>query len=385
MARKQPFVSGTARVNTLFTALFSLSNLVDLALASPTDPVFGQHLLGSSFGTPGIDATFDYVIVGGGTAGLVLANRLSESGDHTVAVIEAGGFYELDNGNFSQIPRYVWTGADLSFHDVNPLVDWEFETEPEEGIGGRKIHYTRGKTLGGCSGRNHMIHHSATKGSHKKWAEDVGDTSYEWSNFYKYYDKAATFHPADKSKHFKNSTPPDDVAGKRATSGPLQLSYANYVVPFTSWAMKATVALGMKLLPGYLDGDLIGSGWVVRTTDAKTMVRDSSETAYLRPALQRQNLVVYHSTMALKVLFSGKEATGVSCSTRGKEYKLIARKEVVVSAGAIQSPQLLMVSGIGPKETLDKFGIPVIVDAPGVGIGLEVRVLLFCKINSDSM
>ena len=129
--------------------------------------ITGQPLLGSSFGTP-FNATYDFVIIGGGTAGLVLANRLSSSAPtspstssfspYSVAVSEAGSFYELANGNQSQIPRYVWNGAGLGFDDVNPAVDWNFTTEAEEGIGGQRIHYPRGRCLGGSSARNHMAY-----------------------------------------------------------------------------------------------------------------------------------------------------------------------------------------------------------------------------------
>jgi len=105
--------------------------------------------------------------------------------------------------------------------------------------------------------------------------------------------------------------------------------------------MKAVIAMGMKPIPGWIDGDLIGSSWMVWTTDPKTQVRESSETAYLRPALQRPNLFVYTSTMATKILFEGNEAVGVLCNTHGKEFKLAAGKEVILSAGAFQSPQLL--------------------------------------------
>jgi choline dehydrogenase len=354
-------------LNTLLEVLVSFAYFHVSTQASPTDPSSSKKILGSSFGKP-VNSTYDYVIVGGGNAGLVLANRLS-SGNHTVAVIEAGSFYEIDNGNVSQIPRYVWSGV---IGDVNPLVDWEFETEPEAGIGGAKMHYPRGKTLGGSSARNNMIYQRPTKGSLEKWAKDVGDETYRWENFRKFYDRSVVFHPADTTKRLENSTPLYDPAGDRATSGPVSLSYANYVLPFTSWALKAAEAMDLKQLPGYLDGDLIGSSWHMQTTDPKTMVRDSSETAYLRPALNWTNLVVHPSTMALKVLFEGTQAVGVSCSTAGKDFTLTARTEVILSAGAFQSPQLLMVSGIGPRITLEEFGIQVLVDAPGVGQGMEV-------------
>lgn len=354
------------------TILLSLSAFLPTTSSAPADSITGQPLLGSSFGIPGLNATYDYLIVGGGTAGLVLANRLSASGAHTVAVIEAGSFYELSNGNQSQIPRWVWNGAGLGFDDVNPLVDWMFRTEPEEGIGGQRIHYPRGRTLGGSSARNHMVYHRATKGTYKKWAEDVGDTAYEWENFKAYFDKSTTFHKADMTKRPANATPAYDPAGDRATSGPVSISYTNWVLPWTTWLLKAVDALGMKPLPGWIDGELIGSSWNLRTVDAKTQVRDSSETAYLRPAMERANLFIYPSTMAMKIVFNGTEAVGVLCNTLGKDFRLTANKEVILSAGAFQSPQLLMVSGIGPKETLEKFGIQILVDAPGVGQGMEV-------------
>ena len=350
----------------VFLALLTLN----LTHASPPDSIIGQALLGTSFGTP-FNATFDYVVVGGGTAGLTIANRLSESGQHTVAIIEAGSFYELSNSNLSQIPRYVWSGAGLTFDDVNPLVDWNFRTEPELGIGGKRIHYPRGRTLGGSSARNHMVYHRSTNGAYKKWADEVGDSSYEWESWRKYFDKSITFH-GDAGKRFTNSTPDDDPAGKRATSGPVNVSYVNWVSPVTSWMVKAAEAMGMKRLPGFLDGELIGSSWDVRTIEPKTQTRESSETAYLRPALKRGNLIVYHSTMALKVLFNQTEAVGILATTLGKQFVLMAKNEIIVSAGAFQSPQLLMVSGIGPKATLDKFGIPVLVDAPGVGQDMQV-------------
>ncbi|KAH7117032.1 glucose-methanol-choline oxidoreductase [Dendryphion nanum] len=355
----------------LIPALLTLTLLFTSVSCTPADSITGQSLLGSSFGIPGLNSTFDYVIIGGGTAGLALANRLTISGTNTVAVIEAGSFYELGNGNQSQIPRNVWNGAGKTLTDANPLVDWMFETEPEMGIGGVRMHYTRGRCLGGSSARNHMVYHRATVGAYKKWADEVGDASYEWENWKRYFDRSTTFHKADGAKRFANSTPEYDPAGERARDGPVAISYPNWATPITSWILRATVSLGMDAVPGWIDGVLIGSSWGLRSMDPRTQVRESSETAYLRPALKRTNLIVYHSTMATKVLFNGTEAFGVTASTLGRSFQLLARKEVILSAGAFQSPQLLMLSGIGPRETLDKFKIPVLVDAPGVGQGME--------------
>ncbi|USP77975.1 GMC oxidoreductase [Curvularia clavata] len=337
------------------------------------DSITGQTLLGSSFGIPGVDASFDFVVVGGGTAGLAVANRLSESGKHTVAILEAGGFYELDNGIHSQVPRYVGIGAGPQFDDVNPLVDWSFETEEEESREGQRMHYPRGRTLGGSSARNYLVYNRGSKGSYKMWADVLNDSSYEWENFKYYFDKSVTWNPADMTKRPASSAPPVNHE-EVATSGPVSLSYPNWVLPFSTWAMKATEASGMKMIPGFIDGELIGTSWMVRTTDPKTMVRESSETAYLRPALNRPNLTVYHSTMAFKILFDAAKATGVLCGTKGKRFKILARKEVIISAGAFQSPQLLMVSGIGPKACLNEHNIPVVVEAAGVGQGMETAM-----------
>lgn len=353
-------------------ALLNLAALPVLSSNTPPDSITGQPLLGSSFGIPGINATYDFVIIGAGAAGSVFANRLSESGKYTVAVIEAGSFYEIGNSNQSQIPRWVWNGATTGFADVNPLVDWQFKTQPEPGIGGQQVHYTRGRALGGSTARNHMVYQRATKGTYKKWADDVGDVGFEWDNFKKYFDKSTTFHEADMTKRLANSTPDYDPAGARATSGPVSIAYSNYVLPLTTWLIKAVNALGMKPIPGFIDGELIGTSWNMRTTNAKTMVRDSAETAYLRPAMLRSNLFIYQWTMATKILFNGTEAVGVECNILGKTFKLMANKEVLLTAGAFHSPQMLMVSGIGPKETLQKLGIPVLVDAPGVGQNMQV-------------
>lgn len=249
-----------------------------------------------------------------------------------------------------------------------------FTTEPEVGFNNQSIHYARGRALGGSSARNHIGYQRGTKGSYDKWAKDVGDDSFAWDNFRKFFDKSITFHKVDTSKRRANSTPENDPAGQTATTGEVNVSYTNYAGPFTSWALKAVRSLGMKAISGYIGGELIGSSWDMRAVDPKTMVRDSAETAFLRPALKRPNLVVYPNTIATKVVFDGNKAVGVQTDTLGKVTMLSAKKEVILSAGVFQSPQLLMVSGIGPRATLNKYGIPVIADLPGVGQNLQVSL-----------
>lgn len=132
-----------------------------------------RSLLGSNFGVPGVNATYDYVVVGGGNAGLTIAGRLAEDLTASVAVIEAGSFYEITNGNLSQIPAddIYFTGK--SPRDVNPLIDWGFVTTPQPGANGASYHYARGKTLGGCSARNYLAYHRGTRQSYQMWADQV--------------------------------------------------------------------------------------------------------------------------------------------------------------------------------------------------------------------
>ncbi len=138
-----------------------------------------QGILGVLEGTAGVDQTFDYVVVGGGTAGNAIGVRLAEAG-HSVAIVEAGLFYEFTKPVLGSTPAGDIIGIGSSMLDSNPLVDWEFTTEPQAGANNRQVHYARGKCLGGSSALNFMIHHRGSRGSYQRWAEMVGDESYRW-------------------------------------------------------------------------------------------------------------------------------------------------------------------------------------------------------------
>lgn len=164
-------------------------------------------LFGSSFGYPGVNASYDYVIVGGGTAGLTLAMRLALNGSYYVAVVEAGSFYESENGNYSQRPSGVIRSADASpdLSTVNGLIDWRFLTTPQDGLLSRTAHYARGKCLGGSSGRNYLLYQRATVGCLDKWAKEVGDSSYEWQNVLTYYQRSTHYTPDNSTTRAENS------------------------------------------------------------------------------------------------------------------------------------------------------------------------------------
>ncbi|KAL2042835.1 hypothetical protein N7G274_004595 [Stereocaulon virgatum] len=326
-------------------------------------------ILGSSFGVPG-NASFDYVIVGGGTAGLTIAAKLASNPSVSVAVIEAGGFYELDNGNISVIPGEATFYSGTSPSDTQPLVDWGFNTVPQAGANNRIMHYARGKTLGGSSARNYMLYHRPTVASLEQWATEVGDISYEFANFLPFYKRDIQYTPP-KDGLFMNSTVSQDPSAFDDNTGPLQVSYANFVDAFDTWAQRALEQSGMADINGFNSGELIGSSYATFTIDPVNAHRSSSESSFLRQAIKNTTLQIYKQTLALRIVFDkNNTAKGVAVNTAGEHYTIEAKREVIVSAGTFQSPQLLMVSGIGPKATLDSLGIPVINDLPGVGQNL---------------
>lgn len=332
------------------------------------------RLLGSSFATPGDNATYDYVIVGGGTAGLTLAARLVEQHAGTVAVVEAGTFYELSNSNNSMLPGGDGAFTGKGVNDWQPLIDWGYVTTPQAGANGLKLHYAAGKTFGGGSARNFMVYQRGTEGSYQNWADEVGDDSYTWSKFLPWFQKSVHFVPPNMDARPANSTPVYDeqIVG---SDGPVSAAYPNWPQAIATWVVEGLKAIGMPVIPGFNSGKLIGQTYATFSIDGKTMLRSSSSTAYLQPKLGNTDLYLYHLTLAKKIVFDDeKRATGVVVNTMGAQYTLKANKEVILSAGVFNSPQLLMVSGVGPAKTLRKLHIPVVADRPGVGQNLQDHI-----------
>lgn len=337
------------------------------------DDIFqAQILFGSHFGQVGIPASYDYVVIGGGTAGLTVARRLAEH--HSVAVIEAGGLYELDNGNFTQIPADAsyYLGKDPAVY--NPLIDWRQRTTPQAGFDGASVYYPQGRALGGGSSRNFMWYQRGSAGSYQKWADAIGDPSYNFANFLPFFQKSVKFTEANQQLRAANALPKFDLAAFSPSGGPLQVSYPNFASPAAALLSRGLEAIGLVELPGMSSGNLLGWTWVTHTIDPTTQTRSTSESAFLREALQSEgNLVTYQNTMAKKVLFDGdKRAVGVtvdagSIGSGSITYTINATKEVILSAGAFRSPQMLMVSGIGPASMLKDNDIGVLADRPGVG------------------
>ncbi|KAI4218828.1 MAG: hypothetical protein L6R36_008730, partial [Xanthoria steineri] len=284
--------------------------------------------------SPCKDNTFDYVVVGAGTAGLTLAARLAEGSSYSVAVIEAGGYYEEDNGNVSIVPGYATQFSGTDPTNIQPLVDWGFVTVPQ------------------------------------KWAELAGDDSYKFENLLPYFRKSVQYTPPVVVS--ANSTNNQDPNAWSSTGGPLQISHGSFVDPSGTWVQPAAEKLGMKRISGFQSGELLGSAYVPFTIDPKNQQRSSSESSFLRSLPQKARLQVYNNTLAHKILFDRRiTATGVVASSNNTVFTLKARKEVILSAGVFQSPQILMLSGIGPAATLAKYGIPLRINLPGVGSNLQ--------------
>ncbi|KAL5082898.1 hypothetical protein Trisim1_002717 [Trichoderma cf. simile WF8] len=313
------------------------------------------------------DLTFDYVVVGGGPGGLTVATRLSEDPNVSVAIIEAGTWSESVTGNQSQVPAYDFFYNGKSANDTNPLVEWDFVTSPQAGINGQSVHYTRAKSLGGCTNLNYMGYTQTAKGALQKWADTVGDSSYAWETASKYYKKSLNFTGAIENRDLRNVTT-SESPGSISVDGPLHVSYASWAQSFSTWVALAMDSEGIPSTDAFINGNLNGSSWLTSTINPTNGHRESAATAYLQPVLSRQNLKVFDLTLGERILFdSNKTAVGVQVTTGNQTYTLNAKKEVIVSGGTFMSPQLLQVSGIGPADLLKKHNIPVVADRPGVG------------------
>lgn len=199
------------------------------------------------------------------------------------------------------------------------------------------------------------------------WAQLVGDDDYKFQNFQQYFQKSVHFTPPSNLRP-ANATASYD-APSLGSSGPVSVTFSNYAMAFASWARLALDQLGFQRLNGFTSGKILGQSYQLLTLDAQSMERDSSETSFLQKlGLPNPNLIVYPSTLAKKVVFdANKKATGVMIDFGGEPFLLSANEEVILSAGAFQSPQLLMISGVGPASTLKAYDIPAVVDLPGVG------------------
>jgi choline dehydrogenase len=289
---------------------------------------------------------YDYIVVGAGSAGCVLANRLTADGKHQVLLLEAGG---SERSLWIQVP----IGYARTFHD--PRYNWMYEADSDPGLENRRAFWPRGKVLGGSSSINAMIYVRGQPGDFDDWRA-AGNPGWSFTELLPYFRKledhtlgASEFHGA---------------------GGPLYVGDVSASVhPLCATFLAACDALDIPRTADFNGAQPEGAGlWHVTIKDG---VRVSAASAYLRPAMRRANLTVQLRSQATRVLFSGRRATGVEYLEHGARQVAQARGEVLLAAGSINSPQLLELSGIGDAQLLRRFEIPVIADSPAVGAGLQ--------------
>jgi choline dehydrogenase len=289
---------------------------------------------------------FDFIIVGAGSAGCVLASRLTESGRHTVLLLEAGG---SDRQFWLKVP----IGYGKSFY--NPAVNWMYRTAPDPGLGGREAYWPRGKVLGGSSSINAMVFVRGLPADFDAWAAQ-GNPGWDWGGVLPWFKKIE-----DSSR---------GASHWRGSGGPLHISdVSGEVHPLCRSYLQAGVEAGLAVSEDLNGASPEGVGTYEITT--RDGLRASASTAWLRPAMRRPNLCVLTGAHATRVLFDQGRATGVRYLRGGQTLEAGARREVILSSGAVNSPQLLLLSGVGPAADLQALAIPVVADSPAVGRNLQ--------------
>lgn len=292
--------------------------------------------------------TFDFVVVGAGSAGCPLASRLSESGKYSVALVEAG---PRDTSPWIHVPvGYFRTMG-------NPRFDWCYVTQPDAGLNGRSIPWPRGRVLGGSSSINGLLYVRGQKEDFDHWRR-LGNPGWGWEDVLPYFRRAETWHGG--------AAEPD---GLRGGSGPLSVSESRFRSAIVDRWIEAAHAAGYPKNPDYNGADQEGVGYFQLTLCGGR--RCSSAAAYLRPARGRRNLSVFTNLHAVRIGISDRRATHLEALRDAEEVRISARREIVLSAGAIGSPQILMLSGIGDGSRLRRHGIEVYADLPGVGKNLQ--------------
>ncbi len=295
------------------------------------------------------EAGFDFVIVGGGPAGCILANRLSANPSTQVLLLEAGP------------PDYWWDlrlklPLAMGFPVGNPRYDWMYESEAEPGLGARKLHHPRGKVLGGSSSINGMIYERGARGDYDRWGVEAGSASWSYAHCLPYFERL-------------EGCIDEPLGTTRGRTGPQTLHRGPAEGPIFDAFFKAAEQAGYPVVPDFNDD--VEEGFSPLDQAVHAGKRASAAQAYLHPVQARDNLTVRCHAQATQVVFEGARAVGVRYRGRDGAEKEVRAAEVILSGGAVGTPQLLQLSGVGDQEHLAAVGIPLVHHLPGVGESLQ--------------
>ncbi len=297
--------------------------------------------------------TFDYVIVGAGAAGCVLANRLSEDPDTRVMLLEAGGS-----------DRYHWVHIPVGYLYCidNPRTDWRFRTAPEPGLNGRSLLYPRGRLLGGCSSINGMLYLRGQAADYDGWRQ-MGNSGWGWDDVLPYFLKSEDYHGGA-------------IPGQHGAGGGMRIEEQRLRWDILDAWKDAAVAAGIPETQDFNLGDNFGVGYF--KVNQRNGFRWSVVRGFLRPAMSRPNLTVLTHAQSDRLIFEGHRAKGVQFSHLGAPSKVYAAAEVILSAGAIGTPHLMQLSGLGPAALLREHGVEVLHDIPELGENLQDHLQIRC-------